>query len=518
MNRQSLLRPLGLAAALIAGGALLARSAAAANCEGHDIQGVAYPGHTTNDLFGPAVVNTALSSPALANSFSLADIFGAVSAGLEPGNCVFADGGEGSVHSVFFSLPAPVMLNTVTVWLSDERPASRFVLKLADTNFAVLRRLADVNLQVPYDPAYRAPGGPAVALIQVKVQIAPVQAQYLVAEFTQAKPGLGLRVVELDGANAVPVQAGLKLWFDGARVNGLDQPPADGAPVVLWRDLSGAGLDAAPPFGSAPVYRTNAINGQPGVDFSVSGSDALATAVSSQLGLTNATIIMVGNGGGMPTHVSLSAPGLAQEFILGDTAIYHHSSAYHWVRRTHQEAPAGYYIHAGFFGARSNQLDNCINGVFSTNRLFNSWEIGQGAAVEDYAPVARQAVLGWRNSDANGAMPIAIENFGGVLCEVLVYDRLLSEAELDCVDVFLGKKYGISETPIAPGLEARGGGLIHWSMRPGRVYQVQSTTNVAGSDWMNEGGLQRWPGLGIWMNQATPPPPAIFYRLKVSAE
>ena len=57
-----------------------------------------------------------------------------------------------------------------------------------------------------------------------------------------------------------------------------------------------------------------------------------------------------------------------------------------------------YYIQAALFGTKSNELANCINGVFSTNGLV----FGQQSPtpVADYTPVARQAILGWRNSDA----------------------------------------------------------------------------------------------------------------------
>jgi hypothetical protein len=166
-----------------------------------------------------------------------------------------------------------------------------------------------------------------------------------------------------------PVMQGLKLHLDANNANASGSNPAEGALVTTWRDLSGLGLDATPLFGVAPVYRTNALNGRAGVDFSVSGSDSLATAFSSQLGFTNSTIFLVGNGANTGTHISISAATLMQEFCIYDKGIQHHSSPYHYIYRSHQDSPVGYYIQAGLFGVKSGQLNNLINGVASTTGL-----------------------------------------------------------------------------------------------------------------------------------------------------
>ena len=317
----------------------------------------------------------------------------------------------------------------------------------------------------------------------------------------------------------LPVTAGLKLHYDAGEVN-AGSNPAEGAAVTTWRDLSGLGLDATPLFGVAPVYRTNALNGRAGVDFRGSGSDALATAFSGQLNFTNCTIFMVANGAGSPTHVSISAPCVTQEFILGDKAIYHHSSPYHWVNRGHQNSPSGYYLQAGLFGTTSNELANCINGIFSTNRLVFSWEIGQQSPVADYARVNRQAILGWRNTDATCNAPIADENLNGVICEVLVYDRQLSAPEVDALNFFLANKYGLAVTPLPPVLTAvalaSGTVALAWPSTLGRQYQLQSAPSLPDASWTNEGGPL--PGTGGVLS-ISPPSSVVtqkFFRLQVN--
>ncbi|MCX6929930.1 MAG: LamG domain-containing protein, partial [Verrucomicrobia bacterium] len=195
-----------------------------------------------------------------------------------------------------------------------------------------------------------------------------------------------------------PVRQGLKLWFDAGDFASLTNV-ADGSPVTSWRDLSGADLEATPLFGVAPVYRTNSLSGRAGVDFGLSGSDSLATAISNRLNFTNCTIFVVGNRANSGTHISISAAGVMQEFCIFDKGIQHHSSPYHYIYRSHQNSPPGFYIQAALFGLKSGQLASFINGVASTAGFVFGQQSPTLDDVADYAPVARQAILGWRNSD-----------------------------------------------------------------------------------------------------------------------
>jgi len=318
-----------------------------------------------------------------------------------------------------------------------------------------------------------------------------------------------------------PVTQGLKLHFDASNANGDGSNPADGAVVNDWRDLSGLGLDATPLFGVAPVYDANALNGRPGVDFGLSGSDSLATAFTSQLDFTNCTILMVANGAGMTCHVSISAPCLTQEFALGDKSVFRESSPFHWVNLSHQDSPAGYYVQAGVFGvkAKASQLVNYIDGVASTVDFTLGQESPTLNDVADYTAVARQAILGWRNSDAFCNAPIALENFGGVICEVIVYDRQLDAGELDAMNSYLAGKYNLAITPIPPVLQvgsvAGGTVTLQWESTSGRQYQLQSTTNLSLAVWANQGAP--FTGTGGWLTNTLTvgTEPARFFRLQL---
>lgn len=265
------------------------------------------------------------------------------------------------------------------------------------------------------------------------------------------------------------------------------------------------------------MYHANVLNGRAGVDFSLSASDALATAFSSQFNFTNCTIFMVGNGASSGTHISISAAKVMQEFCIYDKGIQHHSSPYHYIYRSHQATPAGYYVHAALFGVKAGQLVSLINGVASTNGFVFGQQSPTLNDVADYIATNRQAILGWRNSDALGNPPVTGENFGGVICEVLVYDRQLDAGELDAMNFYLAGKYNLAVMPIPPVLQvasvAGGTVTLQWASTAGRRYQLQSTTNLSTASWLNEG--TPFTGTGGVLTNTIPSgtEPTKFFRL-----
>ena len=328
----------------------------------------------------------------------------------------------------------------------------------------------------------------------------------------------GREIAYLYAGPVLPVTNGVKLHYDANNVNGDGSIPAEGKTVSTWRDVGGLGLDLTPLFGVAPAFRTNALNGRAGVDSSQSGS-ALASAYSAQLDFTNCTIFMVANRPDGNCHVSISAPCIHQEFAVSTTAIYHHAYPYHYTYRSHQDSPTNYYVQAGVFGVQASQLDNWTNGVLSTNGFGFGQESPTFADVPDYAPVARQAILGWRNTDANCNPPIALENSNGVICEVLVYDRLLNPDELGATTAYLAGKYNLPLALIRPVLQVNsvtGGNVaLQWTTICGRQYQLQSNTNLLSAGWINEGVPFIGTGGVMTMNLAIGSAIQKFFRLQL---
>jgi len=320
------------------------------------------------------------------------------------------------------------------------------------------------------------------------------------------------------GLPALPVTQGLRLWLDADYVT-AGGVPADGAAVTTWHDRGTLGLDVSAPAPSAPVYRAGALNGHGGIDFSGSTADYLASAYTSAFGFTNCSIVMVGNHAEHPAHVSIAAPLITQEFLLYDKSLIHESAPYHWGLRSHQDAPASYYIQAGLFGASSNHLINVIGGIESTQAMQYSWDVGQQFGVQDYVPTDRQLMLGWRNSNSDGGPALAGENFNGVLCEVLVYDHLLTASELNQVSHYLEGKYALpwARPPLRlqPLNAGAGSTAVAWPADAGLTYQLQTCTSLSAADWVDAGSSLTATGSSLAATNAVGAEAHRFYRVRV---
>jgi len=189
------------------------------------------------------------------------------------------------------------------------------------------------------------------------------------------------------------------------------------------------------------------------------------------------------------------------------------------IYRSHQAAPAGFYIQAGLFGVEPGSLVSYIDGVPGTSAYVFGQQSPTLNDVANYQPAARQAILGWRNSDALGNAPCGGENFNGIICEVLVYDRQLSGQEVDAMNFFLANKYGMAVTPILPqlrmGTPANGTAPLQWDSTLGRSYQLQSNTSLAPESWINVDAPITGTGAVLLTNLPIGPAPVKFFRLQI---
>ena len=104
-----------------------------------------------------------------------------------------------------------------------------------------------------------------------------------------------------------------------------------------------------------------------------------------------------------------------------------------------------------------------------------------------------------------------------MICEVLVYDRLLNAGELDAMDAYLAGKYNLAITPVPPVLQVAAitsrTVTLQWVSTPGRSYQLESTTNLSSASWINEG--TPFTGTGGVLTNTIPvgADPTKFFRL-----
>lgn len=201
---------------------------------------------------------------------------------------------------------------------------------------------------------------------------------------------------------------GLRLWLDAASITGL----ADGDPVAVWPDRSGAGADATQATaGKRPVWRATAESGRPAVEFDAV-DDGLGTPVDPGADLT-ILVVYASRAGATGQAVS----GGFRLFMGPYVGLYrNYTGAYangpavtagRWLLQTLRQSGAG----AELF----------VDGVFQAATT----------ATADPTPL----VLG-KQGTYSGTLD-------GRVAEVLVYDRTLTDAELGDVEAWLKARHDI---------------------------------------------------------------------------
>lgn len=215
--------------------------------------------------------------------------------------------------------------------------------------------------------------------------------------------------------------AGLQLWLDASQIAGLN----DGDAVATWADVSGNGRDVTQASATArPTYQTAEVNGLPvvrcdGVD------DFLATA-SSIVAAQPVTVFLVlrENGG-----------GIGQYYFDGGSAGTDRCS----MAGSYSGTPDELALFAGSVVAGTTQthpmplvlLRAVFNGASSAIfRNSTSYLTGNAGA----QALSVGITVGAR---FNGVSPL-----NGDICDLLVYDSVLSVGNAALVENYLRSKWG----------------------------------------------------------------------------
>jgi hypothetical protein len=281
---------------------------------------------------------------------------------------------------------------------------------------------------------------------------------------------LPLLLLASPAAAQTPPTTDLALWLradQGAFSDAACSTPAtDGGAVVCWADQSGNGLDTfIPPALVAPLFDSDGANGVAAVQFG--GSTGLVTATSSLLDFTEATIFVVTDVGEVvQAPVAVAVPGtINNEYLIQGRDIVHHSSSGSFVTQPPpSSAPSsGLLVVTGVYGTAPTDLTNYVDGFISTQPASS---VGSPS---NYTAVNRAAYVGQRGDGR--------ERLSGVVAEVLVYGRKLTDPERDQVTRYLGTKYAVPVLPVEltafdARLDADGAARLTW--------QTASETNNAG--------------------------------------
>jgi len=238
--------------------------------------------------------------------------------------------------------------------------------------------------------------------------------------------------------------SGCALWLDANDTSTLWQnvvgtiPVGDGDPVVRWDDKSGNDRDAQREGADNPQYNAGGPNGRGVVTFS---GDYMSTAYNFDP-LVDYTILTVSRySGGDNERVISSA---TRNWLFG----YHSNGDEKWHPSTwiinQGYANTDWHVHAGHMNSDADPKasfwkDGARLLTDNTSSGANNYMIG------------RLGLGGYRNNNEESNCEIA---------EVLIYNRVLTDAEVDQVGLYLGWKYGIdtehADAHPVPVTETRG--------------------------------------------------------------
>jgi hypothetical protein len=211
--------------------------------------------------------------------------------------------------------------------------------------------------------------------------------------------------------------ANLKAWVDASRI-GDPANTSPGADLKLWKDLSLNSGDVAQNAGGSsniPDYIASQINGLPAINFT--GSEYSDMGYSPNLNTTAHTELIVFRASG----------GVKREIITqgNNSLIYGYNT--------------GPVLQTGIGGGSVNS---------TTAYVDNTWTIGgltygnpggtfyrNGAADGTFSQVAASDTSGWR---------LGSDSLVGDVAEIVMYERVLTAAELEKVNCYFNKKYAIA--------------------------------------------------------------------------
>ena len=279
------------------------------------------------------------------------------------------------------------------------------------------------------------------------------------------------------------VRSELEIWLDAADPNADGTVPANNALITNWQDKSGNDRDFNSALGD-PNYVSVSTNGAPAVNFD--GNDAIRT------NLTNNNPRNFIDGNGQFTLISVARYAGAQQgrVIAAETGHnwlfgFHGGSTN---RNGHYDAwgsldpaPVGFSSDTNWH-LHANQM-NVFNDV--TNPAGDWWR--DGTRVTDDS---RGTADAFNNNVPDG---LSLGAYNGLseasmadVSELLMYNRVLSDAELNLVQQYLNTKYslGFTLTAVAPAVVTKfGAGTV--TLSGNNTYTaptvVSAGTLVAGS-------------------------------------
>jgi len=234
----------------------------------------------------------------------------------------------------------------------------------------------------------------------------------------------------ISGPAGGSLPVGLAGWYDASDINAGGTQPGNGAVITTWLDKSGNGrnLGGSGHYGSDPNLVAGALNGQDVVNFD--GNDWIRTAYNFGNGYPDPdtyTLVTVARYTGGDSQ-RVIASGSGRNFLFG----FHGNqiNRWHadgWIYSAGVPGNTNWYIHAGTIGPGPNPPASFwSNGALLTANNYGSHDTNYG--------IGRLEFGAWNGGNETSRCEVA---------EVLVFDRVLSAAELNNIGGYLNTKYAL---------------------------------------------------------------------------
>ena len=237
-----------------------------------------------------------------------------------------------------------------------------------------------------------------------------------------------------DGLMQSPLYVpGVSLWLAGDQITGL----SDGDPVGTWSDASGNGNNATQAVAAAkPVYKVNILNGKPVVRFA-GVDDTLAMTDFIDLGTADHTLFIVAT---KTTEDGVFSTGfLEQQSDSTHRYVIWQVRLTPWTQNYYHNTGIG----AGFAGSLGTFRVRTFRRNGTTSEHFANGGAGQSAVAADFVASGGGGINLGRTGGTLGAY------VQGDMAEIILYNRALSNAEINRVNAYLSRKYGITVTAVS---------------------------------------------------------------------
>jgi hypothetical protein len=231
--------------------------------------------------------------------------------------------------------------------------------------------------------------------------------------------------------------AGLEIWFDATDPGTIDTDTG----VSEWRDKSGLGRVLLQGSGNnQPPLVTSGIGGKPSLSFTALSDHFMRGAFVRTL--TQMTSIVVAR---MDTGTTSNARTFSLQIPEAGADFQSTGHLSPCLRQFTNNALASYHDN-GFRAVRSITLGSPFihsathTGTVLSNRVNN----GTAEAYTYTTPPWSAAYNGMSVNTANGAGAAGADQLTGLISEILLYNRALSDSERSVIHKYLGKKYGIN--------------------------------------------------------------------------